>query len=52
MMGDNRNNSSDGREWGFVPEKDIVGRTEFVILNIKFWGDSKRSVKESGMRRI
>lgn len=34
MMGDNRDNSSDSREWGFVPRNNIKGRAMFVWLPI------------------
>lgn len=38
MMGDNRNNSFDGRGWGLVPRASIIGRSEFVWLPFTRWG--------------
>jgi hypothetical protein len=33
VMGDNRDNSSDGRDWGYLPMDNIKGKAMFVWLS-------------------
>jgi signal peptidase I len=41
-MGDNSPNSADGREWGFVPAKDVVGRPLLVYYPFtRHWGPAR-----------
>lgn len=41
-MGDNSGNSADGRYWGFVPAKDVVGRPLFVYYPFaRHWGPAR-----------
>ncbi len=38
VMGDNRNNSSDSRDWSFLPRGDIVGKAWLIYWGIEEWG--------------
>jgi signal peptidase I len=42
MMGDNRDNSDDGRFWGFVPEKDIMGKGWRVLFS---WNTTANKIR-------
>lgn len=45
MMGDNRDNSLDGRYWGFVEDRLLVGKAFFVWMNFHDFGRIGHSVK-------
>jgi hypothetical protein len=49
MIGDNRDNSADGRSWGFVPDENLVGKATRIWFNF----DSQRPwPKTVNVRRI
>jgi signal peptidase I len=41
MIGDNRDNSEDGRYWGFVPEANLVGSARRVWFNFDWQRNRK-----------
>lgn len=42
VMGDNRDNSADSREWGFVPMSDVQGKAQFT-----YWSPDHRRIGHS-----
>ena len=44
MMGDNGDDSTDSRYWGFVPDDHIVGKAFFVWMNFGDLGRIGKSI--------
>ena len=45
VMGDNRDDSSDSRYWGFVPRENIIGRPLLIYWSVR--SHSPRSISST-----
>lgn len=46
VMGDNRDNSTDGREWGFLPMEDVLGEAAYI-----YWSPDHSRIGQSLVTR-
>ena len=52
VMGDNRDDSSDSRYWGFVPQENVVGRPLVIYWSMRKQEDSDAAASDKLTRFI
>jgi signal peptidase I len=49
MVGDNRDDSDDGRFWGFTPDKYLVGKAKYIVFS---WNSNEKFSDKIQWKRI